>query len=187
MNFDFKETEVIGFIAQSQTGKTYAVCELLKKANVPPEGVYVLNSNLESEYYTVSKHVEKPRSDQFNSTFLNDYIRRIRTNSHIIVVIDDIDLYLKKSDIDTEFKNLLTNGKHQRITLIYTIKSPSYILELTFNETQHLFIGNFITSGFVKKINGILPREFKDITAELKEHEFVYFNKYSRVVKKVIF
>jgi hypothetical protein len=187
MIFEFKENEVIGFIAQSQTGKTYAVCEMLRKANVKPTDIYVLNSNLENDYYKVSAHVEKPSSSQFNIKYLNDYIRRIRTKSHIILVIDDIDLYLKRSDIDTEFKNLLTNGKHQRITLIYTIKSPSYILELTFNETQHLFIGNFITSSFLKKINGILPKEYKDITTELKEHEFVYFNKFLRLVKKVIF
>ncbi len=93
--------------------------------------------------------------------------------SKFAFAVEDIDKLIQskiKTTDTLEIYKLASDSRHQRIAVIYTSKTPSYIPTTLRLNTNLFFFGKFVEPAFVKWIEQIVPHE---IYAQIHKPEFV--------------
>lgn len=157
--------DTVGIVAPKQSGKTTLTKKFIK--DLPQQRVYILDSNSE---YKNFKNRYIPLEYSFEE--LSRFIRLCRQRKNILIVLDDIDLFINSYKREGEFKRLLINGSHQNIGVIYSAKRINTISKLLFTETKHLFVGSMWNIDDINYLKGVYRRP--QALKELKRFQFLY-------------
>ncbi len=160
VNFQYN-TETLGLISRPNYGKSKIIKEILKK--IPKEKILVLDTNLEYEGY--NRAIPKA----YNRKILERFILEARKMKNIVIVLEDIDVYLQGISPEN-FMTLLFNGRHQNIGIIYTAHRPVNFSKSLLSGTNHLFVGGLQ----LKDDIALIPMNEKEKILTLGLHEFLY-------------
>lgn len=109
MNFRYNY-DVIAVVSKSQSGKTQIIKKLIN--NVPKEDLLILDSNFEyNDYINIYQPIRKFTEE------LDKFILQARTQKNKLIILEDIDLY--KPLYSKEFGDLIINGQHQNLGIIW--------------------------------------------------------------------
>ncbi len=185
MQLNLNTDRIIGLYAPQKYGKTTLMHYLVEQyaKHIP---CYIYDTDLEKErtYGDLTHNVKftYPRviSDLENQKFFNQAITYLRSKySNIAIVVEDLDKIIQskiKSNDTLEIYKLASDSRHQRIALIYSSKTPSYIPTTLRLNTNLFFFGKFVEPDFVKWITAIVPKE---VYAKIKKPEFVMLDVWS--------
>ncbi len=179
MQLKLNTDRIIGLYAPQKYGKTTIMHWLAEQysQHIP---VYIYDTDMERyrTYSDLHKNVfftyPKNLSDIESQEFFNKTILYLRSKySNIAIFVEDIDKIIQskiKSKDTLEIYKLASDSRHQRIAVVYSSKTPSYIPTTLRLNTNLFFFGKFVEPDFVKWITTIVPR---DVYAKIKKPEFV--------------
>jgi hypothetical protein len=173
---------VVGIFAPQNYGKTllthYFIEQYLKNGITS----YLYDTDFEKERSYNDLHglkviYTKRLADMENEQSLNNLVLQLRARSgNFLFVVEDVDKVLqnsRKSLSNLEIFKLASDSRHQRIAVIYTSKTPSYIPTTLRLNTNLLLFGKFVEPLFVKAITEIIPREIYD---KIKKPQFIMYD-----------
>lgn len=171
----------VGFFGRKSAGKTYAMRRLL--AHIPKKDVYILDTN--------SEFVEYPNSTEpssYNEDALNDFVLDVRLHKNVVAVVDDLDNYVKTTSQGEQFVNLVINGRHQNIGVIYATRRAAYLNRLITQNSDFLYLGYNMIPGDVAQVQKDvqIPGLFTAYAA-VRARKFLKVDVNKRNVKLVMF
>jgi hypothetical protein len=183
-------SRVIGIYAPQKYGKTQLAKFLAKKYIENGIDVFLYDTDMEqfSIYKDINVNIIKSKnlSDLENQKFFNKTIIYLRAHyTNFLLIIEDIDKLIQskiKSKETLEIYKLASDSRHQRIAIIYTTKTPSYIPTTLRNNTNLLFFGKFVEP---LAIDYITKSVDKEIYKQIKKPEFVMLDVWEATVKRV--
>ena len=165
--------DIVGIVSKSQSGKTTLIKKLIKNAGISKEDIYIFDTNFEYKEYKNNTY-----TINYNKSALNEFVMKIRKQKDKLVIFEDIDLF--QPAYAKAFHDLLVNGKHQYIGIIYTTRRVRYLNPLTLSMTDFLIFSKFIPLSDLKMIKDTINRiDFKideKKISQLKLYEFYMVN-----------
>jgi len=179
MDLTLNMSRVIGIYAPQKYGKTFLMHYLLELYLRNKKACFLYDTDMErnttySDLAGLHFVYSRRLSDMEDQQFFNDTILKLRAQySNFVLAVEDIDKLLQspvKSSETLEIYRLASDSRHQRIAVIYSTKTPSYIPTTLRLNTNLFFFGKFVEPDFVKWITTIVP---KQTYAKIKKPEFV--------------
>ena len=99
------------------------------------------------------------------------------------MVLDETYYLVNMLKLEPYINRLLTQGRSKRITVIAGMQRPAWISRFALSQSTHAFI--FVCEGRdTKTIAQALSPRLADVVSELRKHEFVYFHRPSRSIRR---
>ncbi len=184
-NLKLNTDRVIGLYAPQKYGKTTIMHYLAEEYSKHIQ-TFIYDTDIEryKTYRDLTKNVKfvypKRLSDIESQSFFNKTLLYLRANySNFAFFIEDIDKIIQskiKSKETLEVYKIASDSRHQRIAIIYSSKTPSYIPTTLRLNTNLFFFGKFVEPDFVQWITTIVP---KDVYMKIKKPEFVMLDVWS--------
>lgn len=134
MEISLKPTDISMVIGQRGTGKSVLTDVLLQSYQNEGHKVFV--------YDTVRDHPNFKRVCPTNPSLqdFEEWAKKLYNEGNVIVGIEEIDMLCSSSQIGTEFKKLVSLGRHEGIGLIMTARRIADAHKLPPSQTHHFFI-----------------------------------------------
>jgi ABC-type dipeptide/oligopeptide/nickel transport system ATPase component len=112
-----------------------------------------------------------------------DALTKAWEQGHWTIAIDELYYATNMLKLDAYVNRLLTQGRSKRITVITGMQRPAWISRFALSQSTHTFL--FVTEGRDRQtIAQALTPRLADVVSELRKHEFAYFHRPSRTIRR---
>ena len=112
-----------------------------------------------------------------------DALDRAWKDGHWTIALDELYYIINMLKIEAYVDRLLTQGRSKRITVVTGMQRPAWVSRFALSQATHAFL--FVTEGRdTKTISQALSPRLADVVGELRKHEFAYYHRPSRTIRR---
>ena len=187
----WRQGEHVSIIGDTGSGKTFLEARLLelrdnvvvcrtKPDDIKFEGYKTVRSAKAMD--VAGKYLLTPKYER-QSIEIADALTRAWEQGSWSVSIDEAYYCVTMLKLEAYINRLMTQGRSKRITVIAGMQRPAWISRFVLSQSTHVFL--FATEGRdTKTIAQALTSRLLPIVEVLRKHEYVYYHRSSRTIRR---
>jgi ABC-type dipeptide/oligopeptide/nickel transport system ATPase component len=189
----WKQGEHMAIIGDTGSGKTflearliamrdYAVVCRTKPDDIKFPGFKTVHSASAMDSLDEHRLLLTPKYER-QAVEIAEALTKAWEQGHWTIAIDELYYATTMLKLEPYVNRLLTQGRSKRITVITGMQRPAWISRFALSQSTHTFL--FVTEGRdTKTIAQALSPRLADVVSELRKHEFSYFHRPSRTIRR---
>ena len=187
----WKQGEHMAIIGDTGSGKTFLEARLMelrdnvvvcrtKPDDIKFPGFKVVRTATAMD--VTGRYLLTPKYER-QAIEIADALTKAWEQGHWTIAIDELYYATNMLKLDAYVNRLLTQGRSKRITVITGMQRPAWISRFALSQSTHTFL--FVTEGRdTTTISQALSPRLAAVVGELRKHEFVYFHRPSRTIRR---
>jgi ABC-type dipeptide/oligopeptide/nickel transport system ATPase component len=187
----WKQGEHMAIIGDTGSGKTFLEARLMamrdnvvvcrtKPDDIKFPGFKVVKSA--SAMDVAGRYLLTPKYER-QAIEIAEALDKAWKQGHWTIALDELYYTTQMLKLDAYINRLLTQGRSKNITVITGMQRPAWVSRFALSQATHAFL--FVTEGRdTKTISQSLSPRLAAVVGELRKHEFVYFHRPSRSIRR---
>lgn len=190
-NFHFSDTDKIGILGRSGTGKSYLAQKILEiyPRKIIFDSLYEYSNfgDIFHNFNDFSENIIKNKNSnnfstiiQFdiesanNSDEFEEMLRISYYRGNCCVFIDEIQNFSTVHYLSYWLRQMILTGRHRKICFIYTTQRPGELHKTILSQTSKIFCGNLHSNNDIKTMANYLGKNDEEIS-NLEDRKFIYW------------